>query len=72
MSATHDHDSTPQAAPKLYLAFELGWTSWNLAFTTAMDTVGEFAVALPGQGQSREPRDARLRAGDLHQPGRQS
>jgi transposase len=36
MSATHDHDSTPQAAPKLYLAFELGWTSWNLAFTTGM------------------------------------
>ncbi len=36
MSATHDHDSTPQAAAKLYLAFELGWTSWNLAFTTGM------------------------------------
>ena len=36
MSATHVHDSTPTAAPKLYLAFDLGWTSWNLAFTTAM------------------------------------
>ncbi len=36
MSATHDRDSTPQAALKLYLAFDLGWTSWNLAFTTAM------------------------------------
>jgi transposase len=36
MSATHVHDSTPEARPKLYLAFELGWTSWNLAFTTGM------------------------------------
>jgi transposase len=36
MSATHALDSTPNAAPKLYLAFELGWTSWKLAFTTAM------------------------------------
>jgi transposase len=36
MSATHVHDSTPEAPPKLYLAFDLGWTSWNLAFTTAM------------------------------------
>jgi transposase len=36
MSATHVHDSTLTAAPKLYLAFELGWTTWKLAFTTAM------------------------------------
>ena len=36
MSATHVHDFTPTATPKLYLAFELGWTSWNLAFTTAI------------------------------------
>jgi hypothetical protein len=36
MSAAHVHDSTPEAAPRLYLALELGWTSWNLAFTTAM------------------------------------
>jgi transposase len=36
MSATHVHDSTPQEPTKLYLAFDLGWTSWNLAFTTAM------------------------------------
>ena len=36
MSATHDHDSTPSVSSKLYLAFELGWTSWNLAFTTGM------------------------------------
>jgi transposase len=36
MSATHDHDSTPIAAPMLYLAFDLGWTSWTLAFSTAM------------------------------------
>jgi transposase len=36
MSATHDHDSTSTVSPKLYVAFELGWTSWNLAFTTGM------------------------------------
>ena len=36
MSATHVLDSTLNASPNLYLAFDLGWTSWNLAFTTAM------------------------------------
>ena len=36
MSATHEHDSIPSATSKLYLAFDLGWTSWNLAFTTGM------------------------------------
>jgi len=36
MSATHATDSTASDSPKLYLAFDLGWTSWNLAFTTAM------------------------------------
>jgi transposase len=36
MSATHVLDSTPNSPAKLYLAFDLGWTSWNLAFTTAM------------------------------------
>ncbi len=36
MSATHVPNSTPAASAKLYLAFELGWTSWNLAFTTGM------------------------------------
>jgi transposase len=36
MSATHVYDSTPGVSPKFYLAFELGWTSWNLAFTTGM------------------------------------
>jgi transposase len=35
MSATHDHDRTTSAAPPLYLAFELGWSSWGLAFSTA-------------------------------------
>src|SRR6516165_4781978 len=33
MSATHGTDSTTATAPVLYLAFELGWTSWKLAFT---------------------------------------
>ena len=35
MSATHDLHPTTDASNTLYLAFELGWTSWNLAFTTA-------------------------------------
>src|SRR5215469_6897322 len=33
MSATHVTDPTTATAPVLYLAFELGWTSWKLAFT---------------------------------------
>ena len=36
MSATHDLHPTSTASSSLYLAFELGWTSWNLAFTTAI------------------------------------
>jgi transposase len=35
MSATHDHDRIPAATSTLYLAFELGWNAWGLAFTTA-------------------------------------
>jgi transposase len=35
MSATHDHDRTTSTPAPLYLAFELGWTSWGLAFSTA-------------------------------------
>ena len=33
MSATHANDSTTATAPVLYLALELSWTSWKLAFT---------------------------------------
>ena len=33
MSATLAIDSTTASAPVLYMAFELGWTSWKLAFT---------------------------------------
>ena len=33
MSATRAIDSTTASAPVLYMAFELGWTSWKLAFT---------------------------------------
>jgi transposase len=33
MSATHAVHSTPTAAPVLYVAFELGWTTWKMAFT---------------------------------------
>ena len=33
MSATHASDSTTTRGPVLYLAFELSWNSWKLAFT---------------------------------------
>jgi transposase len=33
MSATHVSDCTTATAPVLYLALELGWNSWKLAFT---------------------------------------
>jgi transposase len=33
MSATHASDSTTTRGPMLYLAFELSWNSWKLAFT---------------------------------------
>jgi hypothetical protein len=33
MSATHATDPTTATAPVLYLALELSWTSWKLAFT---------------------------------------
>src|SRR5262245_14329398 len=33
MSATYAIDSTAPAAPVLYLAIELGWNVWKLAFT---------------------------------------
>jgi transposase len=33
MSATHTTDSTTPMAPVLYLAFELSWNTWKLAFT---------------------------------------
>jgi transposase len=36
MPATHDPHPTPAPPLKLYLAFDLGWTTWNLASTTAM------------------------------------
>jgi transposase len=36
MLATRAPHPTPTASAKLYLAFELGWSSWNLAFTTGM------------------------------------
>ncbi len=33
MSATHTIEFTMPAAPVLYVAFELSWSSWKLAFT---------------------------------------
>ena len=50
MSATHATDSSTPSGPVLYLAFELGRSSWKLAFT-------------PGAGQ--KPRLRSLAAGSL-------
>src|SRR4051812_46840370 len=36
MTATHGTDSTVATGPVLYLAFELGWNSWKLAFTVGL------------------------------------
>ena len=33
MSATHAVHSTPAPAPALYVAFELSWGTWKMAFT---------------------------------------
>ena len=35
MSATPTHDSTTDS-PRLYLAFELGWTQWKLGFAPGL------------------------------------
>jgi transposase len=35
MPATHDSDRTTAASGTLYLAFELGWNAWGLAFSAA-------------------------------------
>jgi transposase len=36
MSATHANQSNTTAAPRLYLALELSWNSWKLAFTVGL------------------------------------
>jgi transposase len=36
MPATHTNQSNAAATPVLYLAFELSWNSWKLAFTVGM------------------------------------
>ncbi len=33
MSAAHAVHSTPTAGPVLYVAFELSWGTWKMAFT---------------------------------------
>jgi transposase len=51
MSAAHIVESTPVSAPKLYLALELAWGEWNVAFTT---------------GMAQQPRLRTIRARDVH------
>ena len=36
MTATHRHDLTTKPSPVLYLALELGWKTWKLAFTVGL------------------------------------
>jgi transposase len=36
MTATHASDSSVTGAPVLYLALELGWNSWKLAFSVGL------------------------------------
>ena len=36
MSATHARQSNTTGAPKFYLALELSWNSWKLAFTVGL------------------------------------
>ena len=36
MSTTHAAQSSTTVAPVLYLALELSWNSWKLAFTTGL------------------------------------
>jgi transposase len=63
MSATHVPDDTPGVTDKLYLAFELGWTTWNLAFTTAMAQKPRLR-SIPARdlaALTREIQQARLR-----------
>ena len=56
MSAAHAVHSTPTAGPVLYVAFELGWGTWKMAFTV-------------GAGQSPRIRTvpARLTSSVLHE-----
>jgi len=51
MAATHELHSTPSQLPTLYLALDLGWHEWKLAFTT---------------GVTQKPRMRSIGARDLH------
>jgi transposase len=52
MTAIHSQNSTVPTAPVLYLALELGWKTWKLAFTI-------------GRGQKPRMRTLAARNGDL-------
>ena len=47
MSATHTAQSNTTAAPVLYLALELSWNAWKLAFTSASDRRPDSAPSPP-------------------------
>jgi len=50
MAATRENEYSSVCSPVLYLAFELGWTSWKLGFTS---------------GAGQRPRERTIGAGDL-------
>jgi hypothetical protein len=61
MSATHATDPTAPSGPVLYLAFELGRSSWKLAFTPG---AGPRCVASPpGSRRDRRSLDGVRRNG---------
>src|ERR1017187_5245542 len=51
MSTAHELNSNPSSVATLYVALDLGWGEWNLAFTT---------------GVAQKPRLRTIRARDLH------
>ncbi len=65
MSATHVTDPTTATPPVLYLAFELGWTSWKLAVTVGAGQKPRLR-SIPArdlEALMREIRAAKLRFG---------
>jgi transposase len=65
MPATHTTQFTMPAAPVLYVAFELSWTSWKLAFTVGAGQPPRIRTVAARDigGVMREIKKAKLRFG---------
>ncbi len=58
MTATHAIDTNTTSSPVLYLAFELGRSSWKLVFTTGpaqKPRIGTIAARDRGNRDERKP-----------------